>query len=371
MICTVSTVLDTPENVEKFVRRNLAAGVDHMFVFLDERQPGVQALLDPMPEVTAIGTGDGYWGGSRPPNLNNRQTANANLVRVLLSCLDWPRWLFHIDADECLDIDKDKLLALDATVPAVVLQTLEAVSTPGGDPQERFKRQLGEEDLALLHLLGVIDRPANTSLFNSHAHGKVGIRPTLDFNLHIHRARYPDRDFVESYEAEWLRLLHYDSTSVEEFIRKWSTHAASVSDSAFGRERAAILASVRSVQRNQSLSDERKQHYFAEIYRRTVQDDVDALADLGFLSTPSPAWHGHLPESLSPDRTATMHRLLAILRATDKNYFRPGRPGFEPVDLLRRVSRELASSDRALARAIGERVARPAAVRRVAHPSAS
>ena len=269
MICTVSTVLDTPENVDRFVRRNLAAGVDHMFVFLDEHQPRVRALLDPLPQVTAIGTGDGYWDGRRPPNLNNRQTANANLARVLLSCLDWPRWLFHIDADECLDIDRTKLLALDETVPAVVLTTLEAVSTPGGDPQERFKRQLGEEDLALLHLLGIIGRPSNTSLFNSHAHGKVGIRPTLDFNLHIHRARYPDRDFVESYEAEWLRLLHYDSTSVEEFIRKWSTHAASVSDSAFGRERTAILASVRSVQRNQSLSDERRQHYFAEIYRRT------------------------------------------------------------------------------------------------------
>ena len=123
--------------------------------------------------------------------------------------------------------------------------------------------------------------------------------------------------------------------------------------------------------RNQSLSDERKQHYFAEIYRRTVQDDVDALADLGFLSTASPAWHSHLPESLSPDRLATMHRLLSVFRAADKSYFRPGRPGFEPVDLLRRLSRELSSSDPALARAIGERVARPAAARRVAQPSAS
>ena len=59
MICTVSTVLDTPENVDRFVRRNLAAGVDHMFVFLDAPQPRVRALLDPLPQVTAIGTGEG------------------------------------------------------------------------------------------------------------------------------------------------------------------------------------------------------------------------------------------------------------------------------------------------------------------------
>ena len=120
------------------------------------------------------------------------------------------------------------------------------------------------------------------------------------------------------------------------------------------------MASVRSVQRNESLSDERRQDYFAEIYRPTVQDDVDALADLGFLSTPSPDWHSHLP-GRSPDRAATMLRLLAVLRAADKSYFRPGRPGFEPVDLLRGLSLDLASSDPALARAIGERLARPAA----------
>ena len=93
------------------------------------------------------------------------------------------------------------------------------------------------------------------------------------------------------------------------------------------RERAAILACGPLGAANQSLSDERKQHYFAEIYRRTVQDDVDALADLGFLSTPSPAWHSHLPESLSPDRTATMpDRLLAVLRAADKSHFRRDAP---------------------------------------------
>lgn len=47
LVCTVSTVKDTLHNVEAFVGRNLAAGVDHMFVFLDAPDPETQFVARP------------------------------------------------------------------------------------------------------------------------------------------------------------------------------------------------------------------------------------------------------------------------------------------------------------------------------------
>lgn len=39
-------------------------------------------------------------------NLNTRQTINANRINCLLSGIGSAEWLFHIDGDERLDIDR-------------------------------------------------------------------------------------------------------------------------------------------------------------------------------------------------------------------------------------------------------------------------
>lgn len=351
MIFTVSTIFDTPENVELFVERNLAAGVDHLFIFLDRHQPRVQEYLEQHPHATVVATHDGFWGARRPPQLNVRQNAHANLVRTLLAPFGWAQWLFHLDGDECPDMDRDLLLGLPPDVRVVSLQTMEAVSVPGGEQEIRFKRQLDEDELALLQVLGVTARPDNNSYFNGHAHGKAGIRPTLDFNLHIHRARDFDAELIEPYTSAELRLLHYDAISLEAFLAKWTTHAAAAQDAVFGRKKATILSAVRSVQRNPRLDEAGKARFLGEIYRRTVQDDVDLLDELGYLVLPQPEYHRHRPEPLDGARSASMHRLLRLLCEADKTYFRPHKPG-QPKDLLAQCAKAVRREDRGLAREI-------------------
>ena len=95
MLITASTVKDTLPNVQRFVRGNLACGVDHMVVFLDaagaEGQPEVREWLEQQPHVTAVRTGKEWWLGDRPAQLNVRQRINVNLLKHLLSGLDWAR----------------------------------------------------------------------------------------------------------------------------------------------------------------------------------------------------------------------------------------------------------------------------------------
>ena len=112
MIATVSTVKDTLANVQRFVRGNLAGGVDHMVILLDGPDPEVEEWLAGQDHVTHVVADDAWW-GRRPPNINDRQRLGANLVKAVLTVVPGVDWLFHVDADEICQIDR----AAIATVP--------------------------------------------------------------------------------------------------------------------------------------------------------------------------------------------------------------------------------------------------------------
>ena len=76
MLFTVSTVKDDVPGLKQFVARNLAGGVDHMFLFVDDARPRVTAALDRHPHVTAVATGENWWVGKRPRQLNARLVAS-------------------------------------------------------------------------------------------------------------------------------------------------------------------------------------------------------------------------------------------------------------------------------------------------------
>ena len=339
MLFTVSTVKDSRANVERFVERNLAAGADHMLVFLDAPDPDVERFLGEHEHVTHVVTDDDYWRGRRWKDLNVRQLVNANMANVALAPFDWVEWLFHIDADEVLDIDRRRLLEqVPAEEPCVLLEPLEAVSRWHWDREvDLFKRLLTEPELELLTALGTIERPDNRAYFRGHVLGKVGLRPGLEWRLSVHRVKTSAYHDVEGFSAEWLRLRHYESYDGEEFVRKWLAH---VSAGPMGlrpprdRLRTALQRLI-----DLDLTEELRAKYLRTLYGRYVEDDVETLTDLGLAVGSREGTHR--PQRLDGGARADLDRLLGLLAAGDKRHAHPKWPELTPLRAVRKLLPQL------------------------------
>lgn len=342
MLLTVTTVKDSPANVRRFVAGNLAGGVDHLVVLLDDpAAPGqdeVAAELTAHPHVTCL-TGDReWWAGDRPKSLNVRQRITANLVAAAAARLGWVDWLVHLDGDEVADLDRAALDALPDTVGAVRLTVLESVSQlTATEPPTLFKRLLEPEELNLLHVLGVIREPTNQSYFHGHVMGKAAIRPAAGLRLTLHHAVDARGRQVEPHLGEGQSVLHYDAWSGEEFIRKW-TAMLGAGPVRYRADRGTTASALRTLV-GLDLSPELARDYLTRIYQQTTADDVPTLADLGLLVAVDPAAGGHRPAELTDVRRQELADALARAAAQDKrSYDVPtGRPGAaEPAGRGRR-----------------------------------
>lgn len=327
MICTVSTVKDSLSNVRTFVEDNLAAGVDHLFVFVEGGDHEVLSYLEAHPHATAVDA-DAETDASK--SLNTRQTINANRINHLLADVPEAEWLFHIDGDECLDIDKERLLALGPEVEVVRLIPKESVSTSQPEYSDYVKHLLEPDELALLKVLDLVDSASNRRWFHGHVLGKVGIRPSRDLGLHIHHARrFGAEETMEDFRADWLHLVHHESVSLQEFVRKWQAHIGAGPATKFRGEKELIRAAVRGVLANDHLDEEGRRRFLAEIYRRRVEDDVPALLDLGMVEPA--AVHHYVPRSFPRRRLRRLESRLPELLEIDPNYFRPLQREGDPV----------------------------------------
>ena len=366
MLFTVSTVKDSRANVERFVRRNLAAGADHMLVFLDAPDPEVEELLSAEVHVTHVVTDDGYWRGRRWKDLNVRQLVNANLANAALAPFGWARWLFHFDADEALEIDRRRLLEeVPADEPYVLLDPLEAVSRWHWDGEvDLFKRLLTGPELELLTALGTIDRPDNLAYFRGHVRGKVGLRPGLEWRLFLHRVKTITYADVDGFSAEWLRLRHYESFDGEEFVRKWLAHV-NAGPMRLRPERDRLRGALEQLVAA-DLPREVRAAYFRKLYTRSIEDDAGTLDDLGLLVRPQQATHQ--PEPLAADARADLTRMLALLAGEDKRHAHPKWPELTPLRAVRRLLPQL---DGRLADVVAAEVERARAVVTADAPSAA
>lgn len=341
MIFTVTTVKDTLANVQRFVAGNLAGGADHLFVFLDAPDREVRAYLDAHPHVTCVRTDKAWWLGVRPAELNVRQRINANLVKVLLSTLPEAEWVFHIDGDEIVQIDRDVLAAVPVDVEAIRLTTLEAVSRKhwDGDPT-LFKRKLGKGDLILLHTLGVIDRPHNAAYFHGHLTGKSGLRPGLDRWLTLHDIIDADRNKIGSYTHQGLGLLHYESFSGEDFVRKWTAMLGAGPKFGLRRGRETTAQALRTLV-SKGLSEEQAAPYLMRIFERTTEDDFETLHDLGLLVEVDPRQGTHQPAALADDAREHLDVVLGRLSQEPKVMFHPARKVGDDRKALERATQGL------------------------------
>ncbi|MGA8848145.1 MAG: hypothetical protein WB471_16140 [Nocardioides sp.] len=338
MLIGVSTIKDTLPHVARFVAGNLAGGLDHLVVFLDQpRAPGqgeVADYLDTQPAVTCVRAGRSWWGEQRPAGLNERQCINATVVSHLLAdpgetggC----EWVFHVDGDEVVRIDSALLARVPEEFAAVRLAPREAVSRLVWDGEPTlFKRPLDEADLRLLHLLGAIAEPTNQAYFHGHLQGKAGVRPRTDTWLGLHKAITDSRTQASTFEDERLELFHYESYSGEEFVRKWSAMVTSGPRAGFRPGRAAVADAVRTLV-EKDLAPEVRRAHLLRIFASTTQDDVDTLLDLGLVLATDPLLGSHAPTPLSAVMTTQLQEGLEALRGADKgDYFRGASPRAEP-----------------------------------------
>lgn len=329
LVCAVSTVKDTLPRLEQYVARNLAGGVDHLFVLLDADQPEVEAALTALPHVTCVRTDDAWWRGDRPPELNHRQRINANAVRHLLGGLAWASWLFHVDGDEVVRVDRDRLAAVPPSTTAVRLEVREAVSRLRWDePPTWFKRPLDRPELRRLVRRGVIAKPTNGAFLHGHADGKAGVRPGGDTWLTLHDPVGPDGGAVETASDESFLVLHYESYSGEEFARKWTALAQAGPDTRLRPIRQRTMDAVQELLAR-GLDEATLERELLGLYERTIADDLDLLRELGVVERIDADRGTHEPVALTDEQRADLDAALDRLRGLSKDGFRP--PANRPV----------------------------------------
>jgi hypothetical protein len=341
VIISASTVKDTRANVEKFVRRNLLGGIDHVVLFLDAPMPDVEAFAEEHPDVTWVPAYGAWWGDLDPGGLNTRQITNAALASRLVAGFAWAEWMFMLDGDEVARIDRGTLDALPADCRAVRLLPLEAASRlhPEGDPT-LFKRLLSEEELQLLHVLGVIEAPAQRSYFRGHVSGKPGVRPTPGLALGVHHVVATGvRERQEAVTAPGLRLLHYESHSGEEFVRKWMALLSSGGDVVQHKNRIP-LASAISALLALDLGEDETAAFLERLYVQTALDDIDTLSRLGLLVEidPDAGTRGTPPGVEDVDQ---LRALMRLAYEAPKRVFRPSSDNVRADRVISRIQGEV------------------------------
>ncbi|MDQ4052773.1 MAG: glycosyltransferase family 2 protein [Actinomycetota bacterium] len=89
-----------------------------MLVFLDSDAPDAESYLRSHPHVTCVRTDEDWWRRGRPALLNERHNTNANVTKAALTRFPWAEWLFHIDSEEVVLVDRHRLEELDTRPPS-------------------------------------------------------------------------------------------------------------------------------------------------------------------------------------------------------------------------------------------------------------
>lgn len=328
MICTASTVLDSVSNLDTFVQENLAAGVDHVVMVLDEPDPKlrgrVTAHFSDHPNVTTFEADEGWWGAHRPQDLNRRQRRNANAVQWWLAGTGTVQWLVHIDADEVVDLDSEALARVPIDAVALHLTPLEAVNTFAGGREYRFKRLPTDAELDQLVSAGVISSAQVTRYFRGHTQGKAAVRPGQGASLAVHVARGVDNGEVSAHADPLLRVLHHHNTSGPDLLAKVDRMARAGSFK-YNRQQQKVQRAFEEVL---ALPETDREPLLRALYEEHVADPVALLDELGLLQIVHPGDRDHLPMAFTAAQRHVLNRRSAVLRRADKRIFR-----FCPTDI--------------------------------------
>lgn len=321
-VVAVSTVKADPDQVERFLRRNLGAGVDHIMVFLDDPNAPARQLLEAHPQVTLVRTGPKYWNGTRPPRVSDRLRINMNVANAVLATVPSVAWLISIDSDEAVCIDRDALLRTEER--AVLLAVLEAVSkrTWPDDEPTLFKSRPTDGELAALAAMGVILEPDLAFYFRGHQEGKTAVRPDLRVRMRVHSAINEAGKGLARSAAD-MYVLHYESHSLDDFVRRWKDYAPGSAHLRTHRdERKLIGIALHTLFHHDTLGERERNRLIRHLFEREVADDAKTLKKMG-LAAPAPR-REYEPRALPAEDLDQIQRLLVALQPGDKHVFNEG-----------------------------------------------
>ena len=133
-------------------------------------------------------------------------------------------------------------------------------------------------------------------------------------------------------------MLHYESYSGEDFVRKWSALVASGRAPVFRPARGGTAAALRALI-GRELDEETARRSLMRLFERTTQDDLETLRDLGLLVEADPSKGTHRPADFPPGGDEEFLAALHELRAQPKRQFHP--PSREPGEGRIRAVRSL------------------------------
>jgi hypothetical protein len=222
----VSTIKAPEEKVLAFVAHHLALGAAHLWLFFDDPETPIPAILANHPKVTVTLCDTPHWtavGKKRPPAHQNRQTHNARYTYRHLTTTDW---IVHIDADEFILTSRPVAELLDETSADTVAMKLE--------PFEAMHDPLLPDDIytsrefrgALRHehwprrraALGPYRKIIRDGML-SHTVGKVIYRTQVPGLLPRLHAVMLDGEFVKT--PDWhpeMKLLHFHAQDREAWL---------------------------------------------------------------------------------------------------------------------------------------------------------
>jgi hypothetical protein len=206
----------------------------------------------------------------------------------------------------------------------VQLAPFEAVSRQSAtDDDTWFKTLLEPPDLTLLKVLGVIDQAKNGAYFRGHVEGKTGLRPESGLWLTLHRAVDEHDEVPEPHRDPGLRVLHYESASADEFVRKWTALLQAGPMASFRPAREPTAVALQALLAR-GLEPDQARPLLMRIYERTSQDDVDTLSALRLLERVDPETSLHTAVPLPEAQRARLRTMLGKAAERDKRVFHPG-----------------------------------------------
>jgi hypothetical protein len=322
LVVTVSTIKTSVADAKTFLDRNLSAGVDHMFVFMDAKNLRLREMLDAHPHVTVVRTNPRYWNGARPERVSDRLRINANLANVVLATVPSVRWLFSIDSDEALSFDRSALLARSETVIRFPVWEAAAQATWAGEPT-LFKRTPTRAELETLVALRAIEEPFAEHYFRGHPDGKAGTQPDLGVRFKVHAVVSHRGAHLRMAEPQEMHLLHYESWCLADFVDRWRDYAPQKAKLRTHRDsRKRLGIALHTLYHLPHVEEAERDRLVRQLFDARVADDLELLGSLGMLATPPP--RQNRPRPLPAEHREQFRWIVEALHPADKSVFNDG-----------------------------------------------